>query len=108
MQSDAKALTELQNLYSPVRIRPAPLAQSPAPVGLHAFGSETREASVAVACDEFCDGPTLDHVVWEGKVTRWQQTQTLPRPDSLTFRWERSVEGAPWEPMDQGTCTKSR
>jgi len=41
-----------------------------------------------------------------GKATRRQMTSTEESPTSWTYKWERSVEGEPWQTTEQGKCTK--
>ena len=37
---------------------------------------------------------------------RNKMTVTVEPPDDMTFKWERSVEGGPWEALEEGRTTR--
>jgi hypothetical protein len=44
----------------------------------------------------------------DGKLQRTQVIMTEEAPDRLAFRWQRSVEGQPWEVLSEGRARKLR
>ena len=44
----------------------------------------------------------------DGRLQRTQVVMTEESPDRLGFRWQRSVEGQPWEVLSEGQARKMR